>query len=150
MPSDIDVQTHAGLAAAFDYLQSPIDEEVVRKQIAIQQQVLTVIKRYKHSAQDVLIDQGASQPEQPAAPDKPAGKRRERGPSADVLETCRIAMKYWLEDSETLAKAAQLAGVDKATVQKWMPNVLAMIEPDVRARWITRITALDKRKWLGK
>jgi hypothetical protein len=77
-------------------------------------------------------------------------KRRERGPSSETLEACQLAMKSWLEDGLSLTEASQLAAIDKATVQRWIPNVLTIIEPDRRARWIVLIKALNKTKWLGK
>ena len=59
-------------------------------------------------------------------------------------------MAKWLDGAVSLPRAAQLVGVDPKTVVRWIPNVLAVIDPDKRARWIALIRAQGKSRYLGR
>lgn len=80
----------------------------------------------------------------------PERKKRHRGISPDVIEDCKTAMKYWLDDAKPLAEAAQLAGRDDETVLKRIPEVLQTVDAQTREKWIILIQAQGKAKYLGQ
>ncbi|MCL4489832.1 MAG: hypothetical protein M1570_17145 [Chloroflexi bacterium] len=86
----------------------------------------------------------------PCEPPRGRHRPRESGPSAEVLANCQGAMAKWLDGAISLPRAAQLVGVDPKTVVRWIPNVLAVIDPDKRARWIALIRAQGKSRYLGR
>jgi hypothetical protein len=111
------------------------------------------------SIRDVIIEQAKLIPlsvQTHVEPgDKAPGKQgkreqRTRGPSADVLDACHEAMKLWLDNAKPLSTASDLAGVNRKTVQKWIPNVLEMQNEDVQTRWVTVLRSLDQEKHLGR
>jgi hypothetical protein len=69
-PSDVDVNTREGLADALNYFQSPVDEEIVRQQASLGQQVLEIVNRYKSTVQESPVEKAAVQIDQPAVPDQ--------------------------------------------------------------------------------
>jgi len=75
---------------------------------------------------------------------------RERGPSSWTLDACKKGLGYWLDNNKPLSAAADLAGIDKATLQRWIPNVLDTLDSETRTSWITKLRALNKSKYLGK
>jgi hypothetical protein len=76
--------------------------------------------------------------------------RRERGPNAGTIETCREAMKLWLDDDESLTNAAQGLGTDRKTVYRWIPMVLEFADQPTRQRWIKKLHAYKMDKHMGK
>ncbi len=81
---------------------------------------------------------------------EPRGKRRNRGPSPDVLKDCKKAMEDWLDNDKSLNNAAQLVDRDDQTVLKWIPNVLTLIPSPKREEWIKLIRAQGKQRYLGE
>jgi hypothetical protein len=70
--------------------------------------------------------------------------RRNRGPSRSDLESCKQAMKYWLDDAKDLQDAADLAGTTPKTVEKWILNTLETVDQDTNERWTRILKALKK------
>jgi hypothetical protein len=70
--------------------------------------------------------------------------KRRRGPSRDDLEACKQAMGYWLDDAKSIQEAADLAGIDRQTVKRWIRNVLQMVDQDTGERWTRVLKALGE------
>lgn len=79
-----------------------------------------------------------------------SAKRRKQGPSPEVLSACTDGMKYWLDDDKNLTRAAELAGVDRKTILKWIPNVLDLIDDNKLIMWIRKLKAIGRNDYLGK
>lgn len=80
---------------------------------------------------------------------RPKGKRN-RGVSSEVLDACKLAMENWLDKSKTIQVAADLADRDDQTVLRHIPEVLDIVEPETREKWISLIKVQRKEKYLGK
>lgn len=81
---------------------------------------------------------------------KQKAKKRKQGPSPEILSGCTDGMRFWLDNDNGLTRAADLAGVDRKTILKWIPNVLDLIDDNKRLNWIRKLKAIGRNDYLGK